>query len=336
MSSADKTEGPSQTISFLGIQLDSLTQTLSCTPARITELTTLFRSAQAEPKIRLSSLASLIGKLQFAATGARPFVRRMLDLQHSHNKRVGAKYCSSGDTVLSPPVSRRMHFALQHSIVYTDNGFRADTRFGLAHLHQWNGTAKWRSAQVAPFCIATDASLSGFGFYLESTPAHVDTSSWPATMSVGTGYSGQYSAHHKHLHAASSQMTWCELFAVFAALSTYRSLLRHSCVLFFVDNETDVHILNRQATRSARIAGLLREIYSISLADNISIYARHRSGVDNVLADYLSRPELHQHSHIVSRWQQTYPHLSDRLSRVCVVSNSDYVHHRVLPASTST
>ena len=334
----DKTEGPAQQISFLGIQLDSLAQTMSCTPARLAELSALLGSALAEQKIRLSFLATLIGKLQFAATvlpGARPFVRRMLDLQQQHNRRVGSHH-RRDSTVPGSATSRRLHFSLQHSCVYTDHGFRADARFWLAHIHQWNGTAKWRSAQAAPFCIASDASLTGFGFYLESAPAHIDTSHWPPGVRVGTGYSGLYSDNHRHLHADSGQMTWCELFAVYAALLTYRTVLRHSCVLFFVDNETDVHILNRQATRSARLAGLLREIYSISLSDNISIYARHRSGVDNVLADYLSRPELHGHTHIVSRWQQTYPHMSGLLSRVCVVSSNSFIRQRVLPQSTST
>jgi hypothetical protein len=335
----DKTEGPSRQITFLGIQLDSEAQTLSCTPARLIELRALLNSALSEKQVRLSFLASLIGKLQFAATvlpGARPFVRRMLDLQQQHNRRISAQHSNSDSTVIRQATSRRLHFALQHSVIHTDRGFRADARFWLSHLHQWNGSAKWRSAQSAPFCIASDASLSGFGFYLESTPPHVNTSQWPQGVRVGTGYSGVYSLIHQHLHAASSQMTWCELFAVFAALSTYRTLLKNSCVLFFVDNETDVHILNRQATRSSRLAGLLREIYSISLTDNISIFARHRSGVDNILADFLSRPELHLHTHIVSRWQQAYPLLANRLTRVCVVSSSDFIHQRVLPVSTST
>lgn len=130
-------------------------------------------------------------------------------------------------------------------------------------------------------------------------------------------------------------MTWCELFAVFAALSTYRSLLRHSCVLFVVDNETDVHILNRQATRSARLAGLLREIYTISTTNNISIYARHRKGIDNVLADFLSRPSMHGHTDIVQRWRHLHPELADRLSHVSIVCSNEFICPQVLPSSPS-
>ena len=343
-----KTEGPAQQLSFLGIQLDSVKQTLSCTPARLTELRALLSQALAGPQIRLSFLASLIGKLQFAATvlpGARPFVRRMLDLQQVFARRIRARHPqrpgSTPRSITTPsdppavdPFDRRLHFSLQHCSVYTDRGFRADARFWLAHLHQWNGTARWRSAQATPFRIATDASLDGFGFYLESTPPHV-TSQWPQGLRVGSGFSGVYSPAHQHLHTASSQMTWCEMFAVYAALLTYRTVLRHSCVLFLVDNETDVHILNRQATRSARLAGLLRGIYSICLRDNINIHAQHRSGVTNTLADYLSRPSFHQHTDIVSRWQHTHPDRAHCLSSVTLVYSDQFVRPQVLPQSTS-
>jgi hypothetical protein len=131
-------------------------------------------------------------------------------------------------------------------------------------------------------------------------------------------------------------MTWCEMFAVYAALFTYRRLLRHCSVLFYVDNTTDVHILNRQATRSARLAGLLREIYSISLHYNISVYARHRSGEDNVLADFLSRPDLHGHTHIVRQWHNTHPSRAYLLSYVSVVYSGQFISDRLLPSSTST
>jgi hypothetical protein len=336
----DKTEGPAQQLSFLGIQLDSVAQTLSCTPARLEELRSLLADAVSTPKIRLASLATLIGKLQFAAAvlpGARPFVRRMLDLQHQHRNRLHVRHSlRAAERARSIDPTRRLHFARQHCSVYTDRGFKEDVRFWQTHLQQWNGCARWRSAQSTPFCFASDASLDGFGFYLESTPPHYDTSQWPPGVRVGAGFSGVYSPAHRHLHSSSRQMTWCELFAVYAALFTYRNLLRHSCVLFFVDNKTDVHILNRQATRSARLAGLLREIYAISANYNISIYARHRSGVDNVLADFLSRPDLHGHTHIVQRWRSAYPSLSHRLSIVAVVYSHQFVHRWVLPGSTSS
>lgn len=399
----DKTEGPSQRLSFLGIQLDSLSQTTSCTEERVNELLSLLREVLLHKKVKLSFLSTLIGKLSFAASvlpGARPFMRRMLDLKHKHTNRIRARSSPTDKSVSSssnshkhiyrnhvlsdspadksgplhkhvnrnhvpdspifksdphkhvnrnhvpdspifksdpnPSLTKsdnRLRFSLSHSSIFMDTGFKADVTFWIDHLRGWNGTQRWRSCQSSPICFATDASLEGFGFYLESTPSSLDLSEWPSHMKIGSGFSGLYSPCHSHLHSSSGQMTWCELFAVFAALSTYRLLLQNQTVLFYVDNNTDVAIINRQATRSARLAGLLREIYHLSLNFNISIRACHRAGVNNVLADFLSRPELHQHNHL-AQWNDSHPSASPNLSVVSVVYSQEFANELVLPCWT--
>jgi len=343
----DKTEGPSQRIVFLGILLDSVARTLSCTPERVAELRTLLARASASHTIALKALATLIGKLQFAASvlpGARPFVRRMIDTLEHHRRRVLRTYAPSA-TVAQRTASRhrhlssassRLHFALQHTTLWTDRGFRADVRFWLSHLVRWNGTQRWRSAQSAPLCFGTDASLYGFGFYLESTPPIAITSAWPPSLQVGSGFCGLWSPQDANLHSATGHMTWCELFAVYAALFTYRTVLRDCCALFRVDNLSGVHILNRQATRSARLAGLLRQIYQIAVDCNISIYAEHRTSESNVLADFLSRPALHGDADIVGAWKSAYPSMSSRLRYVSVVHSHHFNDVRVRPSSTTS
>ena len=166
----DKTEGPAQSLSFLGVQLDSVNQTVSCTPARVEELTALLRSLLRQRVITRWHAASLIGKLSFAAQvlpGARPFMRRMLDALHRSKSR-------------------------RHSTpIRIDPGFRDDLRFWAQQLHHWNGRQQWRSSRAAPFVFASDASLRGFGFYLESAPtlsnSTVDSGSVAPTP-PGRGY----------------------------------------------------------------------------------------------------------------------------------------------------
>ena len=304
----DKTEGPAQSLSFLGVQLDSVARTVSCTPERVEELTALLRSLLRQRVITRGHAASLIGKLSFAAQvlpGARPFMRRMLDaLQRCKSRR--------------------------HSTpIRIDPGFRDDLRFWAQQLHHWNGRQQWRSSRAAPFVFASDASLRGFGFYLESTPtlsnSTVDSAAWPQHLRVGATFSGTYSPEHAHLHHSHTQIAWCELLAVVACASTYGPLLSGQSLLFYVDNSTDVHIINRQATRSKVLAGLLRQLYGLALSYNLSIRARHRPGVDNVLADFLSRPELHRDDH-VAQWAATYPAARNCLSSVSLVSSRLYVH----------
>jgi hypothetical protein len=301
----DKTEGPSQSLSFLGVQLDSVTQTVSCTPARVEELTTLLTSLLRQRIITRKHAESLIGKLSFAAQvlpGARPFMRRMLDtLRRCKSKRHSAP-------------------------IRIDPGFRADVRFWSQQLHHWNGRQQWRSSRATPYVFASDASLRGFGFYLESTPANtVDSAAWPQHLQVGSTFSGTYSPEHAHLHHSHTQIAWCELLAVVACAATYAPLLTGQSLLFYVDNSTDVHIINRQATRSKVLADLLRQLYSIALQYNISIRAMHRPGVENTLADFLSRPELHRHQHI-KQWAVAHPSHSLRLSSVSLVHSKRYVN----------
>jgi hypothetical protein len=329
----EKTEGPAQQLVFLGIQFDSLAQTISCTSQRVQELQSLLRDASRSRNIRLSVLNTLIGKLSFAATvlpGARPFMRRMLDLRNQHITRR-----RSSVTVTEPINSncnsyRHARFSESHRHVHLDSGFKADSQQWLRHLHFWNGSEQWRSARSAPICFASDASLEGFGFYIESTPADVDTTSWPPHLRVGAGFSGKYATQHRGLHDRSGLMTWCELFAVYAAMSTYAPWLRHRSVRLYVDNSTDVAIINRQATRSAQLAGLLRELYGLTASNNIQMDACHRSGVNNVLADFLSRPQLHKHNHI-HEWQRAHPTLSASLRCVSVVSSQQFVNELVKP-----
>ena len=323
----DKTEGPAQRIAFLGIMLDSVQQTLSCTPERLDELRSLLRQAECAPAIKLSALETLIGKLSFATQvlpGARPFMRRMMDLQQGRLRSLALSQRSD---------PRHRHFARQSASVSVDRGFRADARFWLRHLHQWDGSQRWRSARSAPFAFASDASLQGFGFYLESAPPHASPASWPVHIRPGSGFSGLYSPEDAQHHAESGHMTWCEMFAVFAALHTYRHVLRDSSALFVLDNSPDVHALNRQSTGSRRNAGLLREIYSIAVAFNIAISAQHRPGVDNVLADFLSRPSLHGHPDIVCAWRLAHPDDATRLLYVSRVCSRDFGGRRARPSS---
>ena len=252
-------------------------------------------------------------------------MRRMLDLQQAAVEDLREQHTRQ-------PSDRR--FAQRRRcMVEMDPGFQADTAFWLQHLGHWNGTQRWRSSTRAPVTFATDASLGGWAFYVESVPAHIDSQRWPDHLRVGSGYSGTYAPEHHRLHGDAGQMTWCELFAVYAALRTYAHLLGHQSVRVYIDNATDVAIINRQATRSSRLAGLLREIYALTLEHNVHLRAEHRKGEDNVLADFLSRPEQHRDDHVRS-WAVAHsanPSAVPPLSHVTVVSSQQFVNERLTP-----
>jgi hypothetical protein len=297
---SDKTEGPVQRISFLGIQIDSIEQTTACTPARVHELLQLLATLGSKSTVRRKDVESLIGKLSFAAQvlpGARPFMRHMLDAIHPCAKR-------------STPVR-------------INECFREDVSFWLSNLTNWNGKQRWRAAQSAPIVLATDASLSGFGFHIVEVPPHIDATRWPIELQTASGFYGSYHQTHADLHASHRQIAWCELLAILAAARTYSSQLRDNYVLFLVDNSTDVAIVNRQSTRSPRLGKLLRCLYKLALDFNFSIRAAHIAGVDNSLADFLSRPELHHNDPLTSA--QAVPAVRDRLRLCSAVCSSHFL-----------
>ena len=89
--SVAKVEGPAQVLEYLGVVIDSKTQTLSISDARREELLALLLSFESRHWASLREVQSLLGKLCFADAvlpGARPFMRRMIDVTRGARRRV--------------------------------------------------------------------------------------------------------------------------------------------------------------------------------------------------------------------------------------------------------
>lgn len=293
-----KTCGPTQIISFLGIIINSIDCLLECTQERIEELLALLKKFSLYKVVRVHSIESLVGKLSFAATvlpGARPFMRRMFDLIRGETSR---------------------------SRVRIDQNFHLDIEYWFVHLQVWNGRQQWRQNKT-PIILVSDASLDGFGFYCEQYPLNFDAENYPNCdrISVGNVFSGRYSPEHAEFHSSHRGISWCELFAALNAMCVYAPLLQNQSVLLVIDNKTDVDIINRQSTRSLRLGVLLRAMFDFSTSINCSIKAIHRAGDLNILADFLSRPKLHQDD-IVNNWAKVTQNLitSSVLYANCICS----------------
>jgi hypothetical protein len=208
----------------------------------------------------------------------------------------------------------------------------------LAHLGDWNGRELWITPFEHAVHIASDASLDGFGFHLLRLPSPeiLDTTVWPSSLLLGSGFSGLYHQAHACLHETHRQIGWCELLAVYAAASTYFPYLANQCVVFRVDNQGDTHIINKQSTRSLALSGILRALYKLALTHNVRLIARHIPGEDNELADFLSRPAIHQHDYL-SRWPVvlTHPRRANMLSSVSVLSSLSFVDSESIPQCLS-
>ena len=299
----DKTEHPTQCITFLGIVLDSIQCILSVSQERCEELLQLMSEYKHTVTCSGHSLLSLIGKLSFAAQvmpGARPFMRRLLDAVSGHRG---------------------------HKLVRLPPSFQIDLRFWESRMLHWNRRSKWVTG--APWILVSDASLEGFGFHCWSIPSHINIDSVPRHLIPGAGHYGYWSKCHTEYTDSHRKIGWCEMFSALFALLTYASLMHDQSVILVLDNKSDVDIINRQATRSTRIALLLRAMFDICYQHNISISARHLPGVDNVLADFLSRQSLHQNIPLIT-W---HSHISNTANKTASVPSSECSFNPALPMS---
>ena len=94
----------------------------------------------------------------------------------------------------------------------------------------------------------------------------------------------------------SSSIAFLELVPGVGALRLW-AILSNKCVIFWSDNEAVVTIINRQTSRCRKIMQLVRTLVIRCLELNIHFKAKHIPGVDNGIADALSRFQM-------SRFQQ--------------------------------
>lgn len=302
-----KREGPAQRLVFLGILFDSINQTLSCAPERLEELKSRLQTARISSTMRVREAQSLLGKLSFASQvlpGSRPFMRRLFD------------------TITERQATHRF------ATLRLGENWQKDCDFWISHMEQWNGTARWRSRADDPLIIATDASTRGFGFHIERIPTQLLQAAehyWGPAYQIGSGFAGEFHLSHSDLHDSHRQIGWAELFAVLAAIVTYGERIRDQSLLIMIDNQSDSHVINRQRTKSRRIAGILRRIFAELLALNISIRAIHRKGEANGLADFLSRGMAGASGdERVAEWRESNRNSPTDIARltVCTIVNS--------------
>jgi hypothetical protein len=269
----NKTEGPAQRLEFLGVIIDTIAQTLEVSSKRMSELISLCDSWSFKSSASRKEARSLAGKFAFAAAclpGARPFMRRVIDFAaamqaKAHRRRV--------------PLS-----------------LREDLAAWRRWLPTWNGRAKW-VAPTAELVLVTDASVTGFGGWILGASPAVRLALRSNGLDVGACFAGTWHSAHAHLVKSHRDIAFAELFAVVWILHRLGSVCRNAPIRVLIDNHGDVSVVNRQRVRAKNEAlrALLRQLSEFATTANCPVTAEHVSGVENVVADFLSRPELHAH-----------------------------------------
>jgi hypothetical protein len=85
-----------------------------------------------------------------------------------------------------------------------------------------------------------------------------------------------------------------ELLPIVLSVRIWPSLLENKRILFLTDNEAIVPVINKLTSKNHLLMKLIRQLAILTLSLNISCRAKHIPGKTNVIADLLSRQQVHK------------------------------------------
>ena len=246
---------PCTQMTFLGIQLDSTTQVASIPPEKLDAL-----------------LKSLRHHLHLYRSGTTVPKRSLLSL-------IG-KLSFATKVIPAGRIFLRRLLDLAHSVPSLETRLRIsidsalDINWWLTFASTWNGTAFFVEPQWSPspgMELYTDASSEvGFGAYWGG---HWLQQRWPPAL-----------RHHS--------IQWKELYAIVMACEVWGQSWRRTRVLFHCDNMAVVQLWRSGLSKAPLLMHLVRALFFVAATNNFHVSITHIAGVDNSIADALSRFQM--------------------------------------------
>ena len=251
--STHKRCSPDVEMPFLGILANTISMTLSLTTSRLQEIKDEAQQWLCKEAASKKDMQRLIGKLNFAAGTVR-----------------------AGRLFYSRIISF-MTSLPRHGIRKLDSEVRRDIRWWAVFLDQFNGIsmipeAGWRTIDSV---ISTDACATGIGGFAETEGEYFHAV-------VPSDILDDPSVHINEL----------ECLAVTLALRIWGERLQRCNLLLHCDNQSTVDVINSGRAKNRFTQACLREILFVASKYSFQIRVKFRPGVQNRLADCLSRWHL--------------------------------------------
>ena len=269
-----KTVGPAQQQIFVGILIDSVAMQVRLDPQKLT----LVRSKLATFKHKRSALCrevqSLAGLLNWVCKvvyGGRTFLRRILDTFQGT--------------------------AVPHHHIRLGQGFHRDIKWWLSSLATFNGQALILPARrTVPRQFQTDAEGSGaVGVFM-----------WGGY--VGLSHARLCQLLPGEVPPQGLHISVYETFAALVAVRLFPEAVHNQNLCLRSDNTTTVAAVNKMTCTASEpsrghIMRTLRKLFSASVSLNFRLTALHVAGVDNGLADALSRLDMPRFHTLLQGWK---------------------------------
>ena len=167
-----------------------------------------------------------------------------------------------------------------------------------------------RSYRLSQYCPLSSVNYSDLRWRCHFLPHYngvsiIKTSPWLedrlflSTDACSTGAGGYFNGQYFHtpfpspiLRQFGHDINFLELLTIMVTLKLWGELLRGKRVILQCDNENSVLAINSGRSRVPGMHLCLREIWFLTARYDIEIFAQHVAGVDNSIADHLSRWHL--------------------------------------------
>lgn len=251
--SSEKTVGPSQVLSFAGLEIDSNMLQIRLPADKLLKCRSLVEVGLSRKKLKLRELQSLIGSLNFACRAVQPgraFLRRLIDLT------IG--------------IRNPNHY------IRLNKWAKEDLRAWSIFLNSYNGITFmskdiWSDHSDAVHLYTDAAGGVGFGAFVDDLWFFGE---WPSNW------------HDENI-------TLLELFPIALSIHVWGgSLFANRKVIFHSDNSAIVSVINKRSSREPKVMVFIRDIVIQTMSLNINFKALFLEGFRNQPADALSRLQV--------------------------------------------
>ena len=260
----EKVLGPATLLSILGIELDTIKMRARLPPDKLTALMEELNNFS----LLHSSSHTCTKRQLLSLIGKLSFACKVIPAGRIFLRRLL-------DTAHSVD-------GLSDHIHITDETLK-DISWWQTFAQSWNGIAFFLDPNWTPapdLQLFTDASGTlGFGGYWDGAWY---SQAWPP-------------------HLLSMPIEWKELYAIVIACEAWGHHWSGKRIMFHCDNQAIVQVWESGLSRSTDLMHLVRALFFIAAHNNFTVIVKHIRGINNSIADSLSRQQL-------SRFRSLVPH----------------------------
>ena len=228
-------------------------------------------------------LTAILHELHTFSTLTRCTKRALLSLVGKLS--FAAKVIPAGRIFIRRLIDASTRVSSNHHHIRLTAAMRADIHWWHSFARTWNGKSVFLDHWWTPspeFQLFTDASNQGYGAY------------WK-----GHWLSGTWSKRERR-----HSIQWKELYAVLLAAVTWGPQWGKRRLLVHCDNQAVVHIWRAGTSKHESLMILVRTLFFTAASHNFTILLHHIQGVNNSLADALSRSQFHRFRHLAPNADQ--------------------------------